>query len=410
MDSTPPDRTQIRHFFGLSDNTPDSDGQQQVGNNPAPAPAMQTRTQRNPWSERYEWRNGTWLTDTLQADTTSLTVVNPPTAEGSSDEDDLLGGDFSLSDLIRSLPCDRLESGAFDLQDLPPISALCVQQSSESTEPTGQTQTSTDKVAKLIADGANPRECDLLYGRTPLHWACIYADLSVIRLLCNALKASALPNQQQHVFAAIAQDINRPDFNGMTPLHAALSLRHADGHAEIIEYLIQQGADPACLPNHGAELLFAGFLTVDIARVALAAGVPVDVRNHLNSTPLMRAALTGNLPVVKFLLEQGADPNQPIFFGGTVMNHYGLSAEVAELLIQAGADVNRPDDLGMTPLMFACQDKNLPLIRLLLRRGASMQAVSVDDMTVWEYAQDPETIRFLEQESGLVPGVRLATD
>lgn len=64
----------------------------------------------------------------------------------------------------------------------------------------------------------------------------------------------------------------------------------------------------------------------------------------------------------------------------------------------------------MTPLMFACQDKNLPLIRLLIRHGASVRARSADGLRVADYAADEETLRFIETEAGLAPGTRLADD
>jgi hypothetical protein len=60
--------------------------------------------------------------------------------------------------------------------------------------------------------------------------------------------------------------------------------------------------------------------------------------------------------------------------------------------------------------MFACQDGNLPLMKLLLAHGASPQAISLDGMSVLDYARDPETARFLETEAGLAPDLRLADD
>ena len=51
---------------------------------------------------------------------------------------------------------------------------------------------------------------------------------------------------------------------------------------------------------------------------------------------------------------------------------YGHVA-VAEMLIAAGAPVNRQDDLGGTPLFIAALDGRLEVVRLLLRHGADKE-------------------------------------
>ncbi len=400
MDSSPPDRAQLRNFFGFTHErtlrTAEAvtHGQPSVPEDSTGKPIMHRRQQMNPWARLPEWQ--------LPAGTAKL----EPSAdsESSTDDENFLGGDFSLSELLKDLPSDRIETGSIDLQDLPPLSAACLLPVSEFAR-TGQTR--ADKVRQLLAEGADPRECDPVYGRSPLHWACFQSEVSVIRMICNALQASASPAQQQ-ARTGLARDINLPDMNGLTPLQAVLNLRIASGHADIVECLIEYEADLSGLPKRGAELLFADFVTVKIAQSAVHSGVAIDVRNHINCTPLLKAALAGNLPVVSFLLQQGADPNQRIFFGGGALNHSGLSTEVAALLIAHGANVNLSDDLGMTPLMFACQDGNRPLMQLLLRHGASVNAVSVDRMRVLDYAPDPDTAHFLETAAGLAPPTRLA--
>ena len=40
-------------------------------------------------------------------------------------------------------------------------------------------------------------------------------------------------------------------------------------------------------------------------------------------------------------------------------------------LISAGADINAADDIGWTPLHFACDNGNAPIIAKLLAKGAS---------------------------------------
>lgn len=404
MDSSPPDRERLRNFFSYTSDPTASRSSDQGRQSQAPdrsfVPTMRLREQTDLLAYWRDWEN----------DVVLGAVENTEPPDDSPDDESFLGGEFSLSELMKALPSDRLERGACDTRDLPPLAAACALSDSA----LGGSGARALKISDLLSGGANPRERDPVYGRTPLHWACIYAELDAIRVIAETLKrttqpASVAPPQMTVDGAA---DFNQPDVNGLTPLQAVLGLRTPGKreHAEIVEYLISQGADISSLPGRGAELLFAEFLTVDIARKVLASGVAVDVRDAADCTPLFKVVLAGHLPLVKFLLEHGADPRQRIFFGGSMLNHYGLSMEVAALLLEHGAEADLRDDLGMTPLMFACQEKNLPLIRLLLRHGASLRARSVDGMRIVDYAPDAETVRFLETEAGLAPGTRLADD
>ena len=407
MDSSPPDKDRLRHFFGFTgtgtDSTPSGTDRQL---RPTGQPNLRTLQSRQQNLQGH-WRD--WQNDVVLG-----AFGDHISADDRSEDETFLGGDFSLSDLLRSLPSDRLETDSCSLSDLPPLAAACMVNDADLDSVRGAR---ARKVSELLASGADPRECDPVFGRSLLHWACIHADISVVRVIVEALRSratlSALPMMSEHQsMASIAKDIDQPDVNGLTPLQAVLTLRRASAaeHAEIVQCLLQHGASLFTLPLRGAELLWADFLTIDIARTVLATGISVNVRDAIDSTPLLKSALAGNAPLVKFLLQQGADPRQRIFFGGGILNHYGMSVEVAALLLDYGADANHRDDLGMTPLMFACQDKNLPLVRLLLKHGASVRARSVDNMRVIDYAPDEETVRYLKTEAGLAPGTRLADD
>ncbi len=396
MDSSPPDRARLRNFFNLHSPASNTQDGQQATNDRQALPEMRTGQQTDPLLQSLQWLD-------VLSQPTPLNSGTPP----ASDKDDQdFGGDFSLSDLLKSLSSDRIESAVVDGRDLPPLAAAVAVYYPELAN---QPHARADRVRKLLAEGANPRECDPVFCRSPLHWACIYADPEVVRVICDALRASAPVLQQQSV-SSRGSDLNLPDVNGLVPLQALVKLRRAPGHAEIVEYLIGQGADLSCLDKGGTELLFADFLTVDLARVILNQGISVDCRDHLGATPLHRAAMRDDLPLVRFFLDQRADPNARAFLGGTVLNRFGLSLEIVSALLEYGAKVDLSDDLGMTPLMFACHDSNLPLMKLLLAHGASPQAVSLDGMSVLDHARDPETARFLETEAGLAPYLRLADD
>jgi len=260
MDSSPPDRATLHQFFGFTNGDRATVGRSsgQTGQPPdAQRSAMPTirspQQQQQPQQDILAyWKN--WENEVVlgAVESTGLPKEEP-------EDESFLGGDFSLSELLNTLPSDRLENAPCDLRDLPPLAAACV---SPGAGPGVVLGARAHAVNRLLADGADPRERDPVFRRNPLHWACLHADLDVIRLLVGALKRTA----------GAMSEINDPDVNGLTPLLAVLALRAANlrEHAEIIDYLLEQGADLGSLPWQGAELLFADFLTVDIARRVLA--------------------------------------------------------------------------------------------------------------------------------------------
>jgi ankyrin repeat protein len=108
-------------------------------------------------------------------------------------------------------------------------------------------------------------------------------------------------------------------------------------------------------PLHSAAL--AG--QAKVVSVLLAYGAKVDVRDNTGQTPFL-SFMSGNVADVSTLvalLESGADPN---LLDGPVPYHaldcaalHGR-AELADLLIAFGADMNAKDNLfGETPLHYA---------------------------------------------------------
>lgn len=59
-----------------------------------------------------------------------------------------------------------------------------------------------------------------------------------------------------------------------------------------------------------------------------------------------------------------------------------------EHLLSEGADVNSRADGGTTPLMIAAARGNLPIVQLLLDRGASPNLRDVDGWNAWAYANE----------------------
>lgn len=75
--------------------------------------------------------------------------------------------------------------------------------------------------------------------------------------------------------------------------------------------------------------------------------------------------------------------------------------EAAEWLLALGAKVDAPDRMGETPLIFAVQSHNLPLVKLLLDHGADPdKADHVQGYSARDYAKQdnrsPDILRAIE--------------
>jgi ankyrin repeat protein len=110
-------------------------------------------------------------------------------------------------------------------------------------------------------------------------------------------------------------------------------------------------------------------------------------------TLLHGAAFFAQTPLVRLLLERGADPL--VASTNQLCNHPlhaalagGLDAEGVTLLLDAGADVNARQHGGYTALHAAAQHGNVEMVRLLLSRGADATIRTDDERTAAGLARE----------------------
>ncbi|RBQ99534.1 hypothetical protein FVER53263_12914 [Fusarium verticillioides] len=106
-------------------------------------------------------------------------------------------------------------------------------------------------------------------------------------------------------------------------------------------------------------------------------GAVIETRSESGHTPLQVAAMKGYTEVAELLLEKGADIEASDSYGGFTplglaasMNHSG----VTRLLLDKGANVEATNQVGHTPLISAARSGSEAVAKLLLNHGAHIEA------------------------------------
>ncbi len=124
----------------------------------------------------------------------------------------------------------------------------------------------------------------------------------------------------------------------------------------------------------GTTPLMHAAMLGDIARVMelLARGARVNATSLDGSTALIYAATSGSPVCVRALLEAGADVNASMKGGGNALTAAVVAdhVDVVRLLLKAGADPNSRNPEGQSALQIATNNSNAEIAKLLRQAGA----------------------------------------
>ena len=158
--------------------------------------------------------------------------------------------------------------------------------------------------------------------------------------------------------------------------------------AATVAALLARGIDPNTLGPEGLTGLFMA-ARAGHAKVALvlleAPDTDVECRNTADESPLMLAALRGDMPLARALIARDADVNKT----GWAPLHYAASrGQIAmiDLLLEHNAYIDAESPNGTTPLMMAAGYGSAQATRALLQAGADATPQNAEGMTALDFA------------------------
>ncbi|KAJ7108163.1 ankyrin repeat-containing domain protein [Mycena epipterygia] len=137
------------------------------------------------------------------------------------------------------------------------------------------------------------------------------------------------------------------------------------GHEPVVRFLVEKGAEVNAQGGPYGNVLQAAAFRGHEAVVNAQAGF---------GTALQAAAWNGSEQVVQLLLENGAKVNEKGGYFGTALQAavYKGDEPVVQLLLDKGAKVNEKGGYFGTALQAAAYKRNEPVVQLLLHKGAEM--------------------------------------
>jgi ankyrin repeat protein len=277
-------------------------------------------------------------------------------------------------------------------------------------------------------------------GLTPLVYAAREGCLECTRILVDSGAA-----------------VNQTTAYGWTPLLTATQNRHY----KLAAFLLDHDADPNLGNNGGWTPLYLATDNRDIEsgdypvrkpdmdhldyiKLLLAKGARADTRicgaastaqackgdttetrtnftmqwlSEEGATPFLRAAQSGDVTLMKLLLDHGADPKVATAHGVTALAaasgigwvegitfewSAAQSLEAVKMCLDLGIDVNAADDEGRTALHGAAHKGRVEVIKLLVDHGANLEAHDKGSRDTFAGAMKGKTWIPLDWSRGLV--------
>ncbi len=252
-----------------------------------------------------------------------------------------------------------------------------------------------DAVKLLVEKGMDPNSRIPDTGFTPVMTACCAGNSDVVKYLAEHGADTGIPSAKGTYliheaaykgnlelviyFTEHGTDVNTPDANGVTALFNALDANQPG----VVGWLLSHGADLKLKTKTGDTALHYAVLSDNeelFKQVIPSVIGSVNSANSAGVTPLMNAAMIGNLPIIKALLAVGARLSDTDHELNSLL-HYGVLSnkkDVVQFLLSRDPNINKVNKAGETPLMIAERNKFEAITELLAPKPKEPEAPAPD--------------------------------
>lgn len=243
------------------------------------------------------------------------------------------------------------------------------------------------QILEFVLDSLKPNQRSALqsrdsFGRIPLHYAAQFGFVVVCQILMKRMQDWGQFNVENGIDAPEWQDME-----GCAPLHLAV----IGGHVRAVQALLQgeswRGEHPHKADMRRAISKSSAVLAIattsnftQIVRMLVAAGVDINWQDSTGETALHIAARFGHDDCARVLL-QGTDEQKADLelteksFAWTPLHVAAVDGHlaVAQLLVEAGAAVDRLDSSGWAAKEHAALRGHLAIARLLAGHAGQLE-------------------------------------
>jgi uncharacterized protein len=160
-----------------------------------------------------------------------------------------------------------------------------------------------------------------------------------------------------------------------------------EDQSDVVVNLVRRGLDPDTCDPSGTTLLMIAASNGNerLLEFLLRSGSNVLNKNKYGETAIAFGSLRGHFGIVRRLIAAGVPPEGS---GWSALQYaaFGGHAEVVRLLVTKGANLNAVAPNGLTPLMLAAKNGYPDVVKVLIQAGANRDLLDPKGSSALEIA------------------------